>query len=232
MVEEQIAQVMGGIPAELMKRLTESLRAGDMDEIGHALDECMKFASQYNYESNIEMVYHLTIVIKNTIRETNQNRLVQIAQDYRVIQEHILALDTWQEMKAEFLQYLSGSFETRQQSFEQDRNQILIDTIKEIVQANYSDINLSIPEIASMLKMSSSYLGRLFKSSEQISLAQYINDVRLDNSLRMLREEDFTVNEILEKVGFTNQSYFFTLFKKKFGVTPKEYRMSLIYGKK
>jgi len=41
-----------------------------------------------------------------------------------------------------------------------------------------------------------------------------------------LVHEDFTISEIAFKVGFATQSYFSTVFKNKFLVTPSEYRES------
>ncbi|WP_090113363.1 AraC family transcriptional regulator [Cohnella sp. OV330] len=43
--------------------------------------------------------------------------------------------------------------------------------------------------------------------------------------MQLLEKGNYTVNEIMEQSGFSNQSHFFRSFKKKFGTTPREYRL-------
>ncbi|WP_420872098.1 helix-turn-helix domain-containing protein [Cohnella rhizosphaerae] len=50
-------------------------------------------------------------------------------------------------------------------------------------------------------------------------------EVRLEQTMQLLEKGNFTVNEIMERTGFSNQSHFFRSFKKKFGTTPREYRL-------
>ncbi|MDG0810747.1 helix-turn-helix transcriptional regulator [Cohnella rhizosphaerae] len=61
-------------------------------------------------------------------------------------------------------------------------------------------------------------------------MADYINEVRLQNAVLLLETNNWQVNEISEKVGFSSQSYFFKLFKKRFGTTPKDYRIKKSMG--
>ncbi len=76
-----------------------------------------------------------------------------------------------------------------------------------------------------MLRMTPAYVGRMFKQSEFVSVGEYINEVRLSHALEYLETKNFSIKEIMELVGYLNESTFFKLFKKKYGVTPKEYRL-------
>ena len=51
---------------------------------------------------------------------------------------------------------------------------------------------------------------------------EYLLDLKLDY-LKQKMEEGGKLKDILKKEGFTNYPYFFKMFKKKYGVTPKEY---------
>ncbi|MNC09728.1 Arabinose operon regulatory protein [compost metagenome] len=52
-----------------------------------------------------------------------------------------------------------------------------------------------------------------------------INETRLAQARLYLEQQQMTVAEIMEKVGFSNESYFYRLFKRRYGTTPKEYRL-------
>jgi YesN/AraC family two-component response regulator len=86
-------------------------------------------------------------------------------------------------------------------------------------------VNLSQQSIASSVKLSSAYIGKLFKEAYSQSITEYINDVRLGRAQQLLEQDKYTIIEIMERCGYSNQSYFFRLFKGKFGSTPKEYRL-------
>jgi len=49
--------------------------------------------------------------------------------------------------------------------------------------------------------------------------------VRLKRAQDYLETKSFSIKEIMDLVGYVNESTFFKLFKKTFGVTPKEYRL-------
>jgi YesN/AraC family two-component response regulator len=76
-----------------------------------------------------------------------------------------------------------------------------------------------------MLRMSHVYLGQVFKEQEGTTVVDCINQTRLAQAKHYLEHQDLTVAEIMEKVGFGNESYFYRLFKRQYGTTPKEYRL-------
>ena len=96
--------------------------------------------------------------------------------------------------------------------------------IKGIVQENYHDSSLNSQRIADMIQMNNAYLGRMFKNSYGRSINDYINTCRLEESMRLLRQTDMSVEEIAQNVGFSNIKYFYVLFKKLTGITPATYR--------
>lgn len=96
--------------------------------------------------------------------------------------------------------------------------------IKGIVQENYHDSSLNSQRIADMIQMNNAYLGRMFKNSYGHSINDYINTCRLEESMRLLRQTDMSVEEIAQNVGFSNIKYFYVLFKKLTGITPATYR--------
>jgi AraC-like DNA-binding protein len=51
-------------------------------------------------------------------------------------------------------------------------------------------------------------------------------DTKLNNARRMLEHGIDSVNDVAFKIGYTNPSHFIAAFKKRFGITPRKYRVS------
>lgn len=92
-----------------------------------------------------------------------------------------------------------------------------------IIKTNYnSDINLD--EVAEKLNYNANYFGRLFKQETGKSFSKYLDDVRLEKSLVYLKQSNNKIYEIARKVGFYNPDSYSSKFKKKYGVSPKDYK--------
>ena len=72
--------------------------------------------------------------------------------------------------------------------------------------------------------MNSSYLSTLFKNEVGTGFVEYLNEVRLERAKELMDSSQLRLKEIIDEVGFCSYPYFFSLFKKKYGMTPKEYQ--------
>ncbi len=93
---------------------------------------------------------------------------------------------------------------------------------------NYISTNFSSPltleEVASHLHLNPTYFSRIFKESFGSSFKEYLTYVRIEEAKRLLSNTDYSLLDIAIAVGFDNQSYFTSVFKKSTGVTPGQYR--------
>lgn len=100
----------------------------------------------------------------------------------------------------------------------------LVSEVKQAIEEQYTDPNLSLQSLADHFPFSSVYLGRIFRRIVGCSVAVYINTVRLQHAARLLVETNLPVNEIAAACGMENPSYLYTLFKKQYNMTPGEYK--------
>ncbi|MBD5550495.1 MAG: response regulator [Lachnospiraceae bacterium] len=84
--------------------------------------------------------------------------------------------------------------------------------------------DLSLEQIADHLHISSSHLSRTFKKTADISLTDYINQVRINKAKELLLGTDVYIYAISEMVGYHDATYFSSIFKKLTGISPSEYR--------
>ncbi|MEQ6376830.1 helix-turn-helix transcriptional regulator [Bacillaceae bacterium S4-13-58] len=83
---------------------------------------------------------------------------------------------------------------------------------------------LSLPMIASNCYVSPSYLSHLFKKEVGLSVVQFINKRRVEESRNFLLHTTSSISEIATLFQFCNQSYYTAQFKEYMGITPKEFR--------
>jgi YesN/AraC family two-component response regulator len=145
--------------------------------------------------------------------------------DVRSVYKRILEKETLGEVRELFISLFHNRSQVDSQgASDSSKRQLLVGTIKHIVEARYTDPSLCLQSVADMVNLSPSYVGKQFRDEEELSVAKYITSVRMKHAADLLGQTDSSVNAIMEKVGFVNQSYFFKLFKQHFGLTPNEYK--------
>jgi len=84
---------------------------------------------------------------------------------------------------------------------------------------------ISIDQLLEEIPMSYSKFRQAFKKATGLSPNQYYLDIRLNKAKALLISTSLSVNEISYHTGFESIFYFSKLFKKKNGVSPKDYRL-------
>jgi len=87
---------------------------------------------------------------------------------------------------------------------------------------NYKTITLS--SLANHFHYSESYLSRFILRQLGLNFSQLLQEIRLEKSCQLLIEIDMKITELCENVGYNNESYYINIFRKKYGVTPLQFR--------
>jgi AraC-like DNA-binding protein len=95
------------------------------------------------------------------------------------------------------------------------------------IEQHFSSQDLSQQEVANAIGISQNYLGRLFTSELNKSYTYYIRERRLTHSLRYLEQRVVSVDDIARLCGFGSGTYYISVFKKRYGTTPKKYIKSI-----
>jgi len=82
---------------------------------------------------------------------------------------------------------------------------------------------LDIEDILSAVNCSASTANRLFKRNLDVSLKVWVRREKMVLAERLLRESSMRVNEVARSVGFTDALYFSQIFKKHYGLAPRDY---------
>lgn len=94
---------------------------------------------------------------------------------------------------------------------------------KKFVDDNYRD-NIDRDDVAEVAYVTPNYLSKLFRNNMGMNLREYINQLRIEESKRLLLSTNMSISEIAIYVGYYNISYFSTVFHKLVGVSPVDWR--------
>lgn len=83
---------------------------------------------------------------------------------------------------------------------------------------------LDLKKIAAAVDLSPNYFSRLFKNGVGLSVHDYLNQVRVEESKKLLLTTRYSLAEIALAMGFSDESYYCKVFRKVVGMTPGKFR--------
>lgn len=93
---------------------------------------------------------------------------------------------------------------------------------KEYIDANYMN-QISVTAVAKYLNYDRTYIFRKFKEKFGVSLVDYLLDLRLKKAQKLI-EDNIAIQTVSSMVGFADYQSFFVSFKKKYGISPTQYK--------
>ena len=83
---------------------------------------------------------------------------------------------------------------------------------------------ISLEQVAAEVYLNPEYFSRVFKEEMGVTFVNFLTELRLKHSVRLLESTALRVQDVAQQVGYPNVSYFSTTFKKRYGMSPYEYR--------
>ena len=100
----------------------------------------------------------------------------------------------------------------------------IISTIEKYIRENYADPSMGLNKISDEFQISESYFSHMFKEKTGVNFSTYLENIRMNEALRLIRETDISLNELYLSVGYNNSNTFRRAFKKVYGITPSTVR--------
>lgn len=82
-------------------------------------------------------------------------------------------------------------------------------------------------DLASRLHLNYRYLESLYRRETGLTILEYHTKLRMDRAERFLRETEIPVGDISALLGYSDQFYFSNVFKKTYGLSPRDYRRTI-----
>lgn len=103
----------------------------------------------------------------------------------------------------------------------------LVGQVIAYMQEHYDDCELNLQRLADVGFVHPNYLTQVFRKHTGLSCMQYLARLRMEKAKQLLAEENLKIGQIAERVGYGNQLYFSSYFKKWTGQTPSDYKEGL-----
>ncbi len=210
---------------ELKKRLEEKLKLGNLEQIQETLFRIQEAVCGLSYENIIISMMSLVTEVNMIMNEINMAKNNPVTINFNDMYKKVIEVDYIDQIFKELSEYISSilSDTYQEKEKENDREKLFVQTVLEFVNKNYTDVNLSSQSIADYMNMSGRYIMKKFKQCTGISLNEYILDVRMKQAVYLLTHSDMPVNKVAENIGIENENYFYRLFKKVYGCTPRNF---------
>lgn len=89
---------------------------------------------------------------------------------------------------------------------------------------SHYDQELYLKDLAAKFYMNQFHCSRLFKKVLGKTFSEYVQGIRISKASQLIRGTNLSIEEIAQKVGYSDYFYFSKVFKKEFGITPAKYR--------
>lgn len=101
----------------------------------------------------------------------------------------------------------------------------IVRQISDTIAKNYVDPCFDLNKYLISFSFSTEYLKRIFRQEMGVTPRQYLTEIRLENAAKILSNENtgLNISQVARQCGYNDPLYFSKLFKRKYGVSPKNY---------
>ncbi|WP_256217756.1 response regulator [Paenibacillus sp. OV219] len=219
---------------EWTNELIGAVDAGDSTQITEMLDTLMEHARASNCKPNTLKHFIMTLLAEAEsliMRWEKNNGVESIIRSGRTHseleskQQPIQQADTLETLHAlavqAFIEVVEHVLEVKQKRF---RKEVL--RVMEIM-GEHLDRRITLEMLASAVNMTETYLCRIFKQDVGKSIVQYMNELKINHAVELLKMPDARIKEVALAVGVEDPFYFNRLFKKSVGQSPSDFRRGL-----
>ena len=146
----------------------------------------------------------------------------------RTIQSVVNRIKNQKEEKL-YIEYGKYSLKEKEQKNTENKGQgkmnpaQVVEEVTKYIINNITENDLNVESVASYFHFHPVYVNRIFRTAKNISISQYIINERMKMAAILLKEGNYSVNQVAEKVGYLHYTNFYNMFKKIYKMSPIDY---------
>jgi AraC-like DNA-binding protein len=210
-------------PEQREKQFFENLMLGRVEEAKKSYEEIITETYQYPIIIYNMVINRLVFVIDKVVSTLQKNGNESSFSGYFALSNLIQEADTITLRNQKFydlFHHIKRELEKRKS----DKQELIVEKINVMIEKEYTKASFSLDYLADSIGMSTAYMCRLYKQYTGKTIIDRLAFLRMKKARELLLDTQLSVNEVAEQVGYLNSTYFYRVFKKENGVTPKEFR--------
>ena len=198
----------------LLERLNEALLAGQTDN-AQALVVQMFGSEDLTPEDFLQIYYSIRGIVLNAAEKVE-------CEDIRFL----CTYDHRQPMKKQIQNLCECCFVigSHVDAMKQSHNVQLQQGILQWLEKNFSRPELNVAMVADHFGISKKYVSQFLKDQTGKSYNEYLEELRLNHAMTLLRTSDLSITEIAANCGFSTQNTFYKAFRRRFDLSPSAVR--------
>lgn len=214
-------------------KMLEAIRRGDISEATYYQNIFRGFSMDQRHPDRLRnaknMVIAASAIMRKAVQQAEVHPLYIDGLSGQYMRE-IEASENEAQVEA-IVPRMIRSYCLLVQTYSRERYSAVVRNVLNFVDFHYME-PLSLESLALKYSVNKNYLSTRFSREVGMTLTDYINLTRVRRSLKLLSDSALSMQEVAERVGFTDANYYSRIFKKIHGTTPNEYRQSVKSAKK
>lgn len=206
-----------------IERISAALKSKNINDFRYYMNKINSKLIEYNYTRG-EAIVFLDELISNALVSLKIE--LSNGSEYPFHQDLLSYIPT----KTIFLKFFDNYYKKIEEiliPFVKEKD-TYIEKAKKYIHENINK-RIMLDDIANDIGVSSGYLSATFSKNCEISISEYINKIKVEQALKLIKQRPYKIYELCNELGFDNSYYFSRVFKKQTGKTLSAYINSIKY---
>lgn len=209
---------------DLLKDLNEVLICKDLNIIKSVMDKIIA-----DFKNGAYNITHAFTVYNYIISNFYDMGLESDLSHIYSFEQLLELFHTAEDMLEYFKELLIINLDNDMQYMQKEIKNENFKAILQYVNKNFTS-DISLQNISKKFTINPSYASQLFKKELNMTFTEYLTKMRISYACKLLDRMDMSIDAVAEKSGYNDYFYFIKSFKKVVGVTPRQYRESIMRG--
>jgi YesN/AraC family two-component response regulator len=203
---------------EIEKHFSAVLKSGNAKEAKEIIESLLKknIETTYTTSSIMSLYQYIYLTCIRTVSELNLDINLPIFPEF-------LRDLTVSQIKQRLILIVEDITKLTLSKIEEKSHKLKTDII-DFIDNHYDNPDLSLESISQHFNLSIYTISRFFNKAFNMHFLDYLNTLRIEKAKKLLQNNRYRINQIPNKVGYTNDVTFRRCFKRITGMTPNQYR--------
>lgn len=211
----------GNYPAETAKNLLDAVKNCDKGKVRVGILSFFAEIAAYTYEQALKCVF----MLENDLLRYEMRYDLKVNGSTWELTEFTGQSASLYKIQEIYLGHCLKMTDAYREIRDNNPNMLrIVEQVKELVEKNIGNPELTVNSVAQWVYLSNSYLRNIFREVTGETLSNYIIEKKLERICTLLEQTQMSAQQIADTMGFHSKSYLLTFFKNYMGMTPTQYR--------